>query len=123
VTSNIKSFCEDMEYALGRRAPEKRPIPARSLAIDDHSERLGDGLEFRGGETSRVVHPGELGSDASKSGRVVELPPLEPELGDAYQSIEGRAVSPQDLVFDRLSILRHGGESLTTVRELPDVPS
>jgi hypothetical protein len=93
VTSNIKSFCEDMEYALGRQAPEKRPIPARSLAIDDHSERLGDGLEFRGGETSRVVHPGELGSDASKSSRVVELPPLEPELRDAYQSIEGPAVS------------------------------
>jgi hypothetical protein len=55
------------------------------------------------------MHPGVLGSDASKGGRVVEPPPFESKLHHADQSIEGRAVSLQDLVFSRLPIFCHGG--------------
>ena len=44
VASNFASLCKDMEYALGREAPEKWPIRARSLAVDDRSERPGNRL-------------------------------------------------------------------------------
>jgi hypothetical protein len=70
-----------------------------------------------------VMHPSELGSDASKSSCVVELPPLEPELCDTDQSVEGPAVSVQDLVFDHTLVFRHACQLLTTVRELRGGPS
>jgi hypothetical protein len=59
------------------------------------------------------MHPSELGSDASKSSCVVELPPLEPELCDTDQSVEGPAVSVQDLVFDDSARAARRTESTT----------
>jgi hypothetical protein len=63
------------------------------------------------------MQPSELGSDASKSSCVVELPPFEPELGNTDQAVEGPAVSVQDLVFDHQLVFRHACQLLTTVRE------
>jgi hypothetical protein len=114
VASDLERFCEDMKYALGRQASEKHPVLARRIAADDRSECPDDGLQLRRRETSRVMHPRVIGSDARKSGRVVELPPIESELHDVDQSIEGRAMSLQHLVFDRLSTLHHG-KLLTTI--------